>query len=429
MVLLLGVLTGTARAQVAPWRVPTSEPSPSATPVVRLGHPEPLGPNAPAASPTDQSPPAATEVPFWPQPIIRCQSADPVPPSPPPPGAPAAPPFPGAAPGGEEPYNCGVVAGNTGPSAPAGGFFSKCWDNCKEWFGKVPKSLEEAFEPGAGHGLFQSDHKFDSFTSPVTNPFLFEDPRALTEVRPIFMWQEAPRANPVFHGGDMFFFGAQARVAITDWLSLVVNRFGGVWMEPNQPDAFFQSHAGFSEIWLGPKITFYRNDTTNTVMAGGLTFQIPTGPAKVFQDTGSLGLVPYLSFAQNFLRSFEYGSFNFLNTTGYDFSTSDVRSPFFFTSFHLDFDVGNAHRIYPLIELNWFHYTQNGHNVPAGFEGGDLFNFGGQAAGRNDLSIAIGARYKINDFIQTGLAVQWGLVDHSHNVDGFRLTFDMIFRY
>ena len=27
---------------------------------------------------------------------------------------------------------------------------------------------------------------------PVTNPFLFEDPRALTEIRPIFMWQKTP---------------------------------------------------------------------------------------------------------------------------------------------------------------------------------------------------------------------------------------------
>ena len=35
---------------------------------------------------------------------------------------------------------------------------------------------------------FKSDHVFDGFISPVTNPFLFEDPRSLTEVRPIFMY-------------------------------------------------------------------------------------------------------------------------------------------------------------------------------------------------------------------------------------------------
>ena len=41
-------------------------------------------------------------------------------------------------------------------------------------------------EPAGGRAcLVQSDHGFDNFISPVTNPSLFEDPRALTEVRPI----------------------------------------------------------------------------------------------------------------------------------------------------------------------------------------------------------------------------------------------------
>ena len=87
-----------------------------------------------------------------------------------------------------ERYNCGVV---TAPP-PAGG---------SSWFGKC-KELFSGCGIGAASGgrcAFQSDHCFDSFISPVTNPFLFEDPRSLTEVRPIFMIQGA-RQFPTFPG-------------------------------------------------------------------------------------------------------------------------------------------------------------------------------------------------------------------------------------
>ena len=39
---------------------------------------------------------------------------------------------------------------------------------------------------------FQSDCAFDHFISPITNPFLAEDPRSLTELRPLGL---VPRVN------------------------------------------------------------------------------------------------------------------------------------------------------------------------------------------------------------------------------------------
>jgi hypothetical protein len=339
------------------------------------------------------------------------------------------PPFPGGLPGGEEPYNCGVVA-KEGDKGIFHGFFSHCWDDTKKWCQNLPSELSGAFQPGAGRAIFQSDHKFDNFISPLSNPFFFEDPRALTEARPIFMWQQTPSNNPVFHGGDNVFIGSQFRLAITDWFSLVVNKFGGIWMEThNSVNPDFGSHDGFSELWLGPKITFIRNDECGTLMAAGVTFQVPTGPGRVFQDTGNLSIDPYLSFGQSFLRSFTYGSFNFLNTTGYAIPCDNERSGYFHTSFHLDFDVGNLHRIYPLVELNWFHYTQNGNQRTLGFEGADLFNFGSNNAGKNDLNIAVGARFKWTENLQFGAGIQWGLINGVHSIENFRVTADMIIRY
>jgi hypothetical protein len=429
----LAFIAQTAVADVEPWRPAATDnlpPASSSCPVqlcrpvpVVIGRPQPLSTAADQSANYPPAEPFRASGLFEPPLIVRAQAPDSPPPPPPPPGA--ASPFPGAIVGSEEAYNCGVVAKNTASSG-IGGFFERCWDNTKKFFTDVPGQMSGVFQ---GRNLFQSDQQFNNFISPVSNPFFFEDPRALTEVRPIFIWQQTTSQNPVFRGGDNFFFGTQGRLAITPWLSFVVNRLGGTWMETSDPA--IGSHAGFSELWLGPKFTFIRNDRTGTIMAAGLTFEIATGPDKVFQGTGNLGLAPYFSFGQNFLRSFPYGSFNFLNTTGYSFRTETDRSEFFYTNFHLDFDVGNLHRIYPLIELNWFAYTRNGHPNTFGFEGADMFNFGSNNAGKDDLSLNFGARYKFGgkENIQIGTALGWGLLDPTHHLEGFRWTIDMIFRY
>src|SRR5262249_44360205 len=151
--------------------------------------------------------------------------------------------------------------------------------------------------PFCGEGCrkpFQSDHCFDGFISPVTNPFFFEDPRSLTELRPIFLWQSIPNKNYAFQGGNAEFFGVQARVALTDRLSFVMNKLGGIWIQPGDgalPD-YAGDRSGFAEIELGPKYTFIRNEHSGTLGAVGVIFDIPTGAGSAFQDTGSLSIVP-----------------------------------------------------------------------------------------------------------------------------------------
>src|SRR5262249_57973091 len=48
---------------------------------------------------------------------------------------------------------------------------------------------------GSGRKLFESDHCFDQFISPITNSFLFLDPRSQTMVRPIYIFQSTPHSN------------------------------------------------------------------------------------------------------------------------------------------------------------------------------------------------------------------------------------------
>jgi hypothetical protein len=289
------------------------------------------------------------------------------------------------------------------------------------------------FQRPDGQGAaFSSDPCFDQFISPVTNPFLFEDPRSLTEVRPILIYQTIANSAPFFQGGDVLFVGARGSVALTDRLSFTINKLGGIGIYPDN-NTFFPDSFGFAEVWLGGKYTFIRNPDSGTLLAGGAIFQIPAGDDKVFQHTGDLSVVPYVSFGQNLkVLPQRFGNINILDTLGFSFSTNDQRSNYFYNSFHIDYNVAGLNRIYPLVELNWFHYTRSGEASFIGMEGTDLVNFGAQGIeGRDYLTLAVGGRYKLARFgehIQLGGALEFPLIA-PNDLNRFRLTFDVIFRY
>jgi hypothetical protein len=210
----------------------------------------------------------------------------------------------------------------------------------------------------------------------------------------------------------------------------VINEFGFVSLNPNNPMEDIDRHTGFAEMHLGPKWTFYRNDQNQTVAAGGLTFILPTGSNRVAQNTGNLGLDPYLTVAHTFGRlPSGYGSFNLMSTTGYTFGVDSQRSEFLHSSLHLDYNIANANKIYPLIELNWFHYTKAGRARDVNFEGVDMANFGASNLANKDfVSLAVGARYKFTENFQTGLTAEFPVSSNKQLTD-FRVTWDFIFRY
>ncbi|MFK8113650.1 MAG: hypothetical protein AB8B91_15720, partial [Rubripirellula sp.] len=69
----------------------------------------------------------------------------------------------------------------------------------------------------------KSDPCFDDFISPMINFVFFEDPRNLTEVRPIFVTHSVPDVigSGVPAGGSIQLFALQFRVALTARLSLI----------------------------------------------------------------------------------------------------------------------------------------------------------------------------------------------------------------
>jgi hypothetical protein len=208
-----------------------------------------------------------------------------------------------------------------------------------------------------------------------------------------------------------------------------MNELGFVSLQPNNPTDGFSRDTGFAELHLGPKYTFLRNTQTRTLMAAGLTFEIPAGSGRVFQSTGNLGLDPYLSFAQNFRLPAGWGNLNFLAATGYSFAVDSQRSEFYHASLHLDYNIAGLNKFYPLIEMNWYHYTKAGRLTDVGFEGVDLANFGSRSLGGRDyLTLAPGFRYKFREWLQAGVGLEWPLTNQKEITD-FRFTFDLIFRY
>jgi hypothetical protein len=429
--LALGAWAGSAAAaDEIVWRASPPAGAERRESVVTVGQPIPIATARPAEAAGPITPVAWSTAQSAPHFVVRGQSPDGLPPPAPPPGGPPPTGLPPAGPPTYPPpgipynpppdaYNQGVVPDT---AAPGNGF----WDKTKSIF-----DLQSGpFCGCAGRKPFQSDHCFDGFISPVSNPFLFEDPRSLTELRPIFIYQTIPSKNPGFHGGDMEFFGVQARVALTERLSIVMDKLGGIWVNPGGGalPPYQGDRSGFAEINVGPKYTFLRNERSGTLGAFGVIFEIPAGSHSAFQDTGDLSLVPYLTMAQNFGRS-SYGSFNAMGEVGYSLGVDNKRSDSFFTSVHVDYDIGNLHKIYPLLELNWRYYTSNGKERVQGFEGGDLINFGAtNISGRNNLTLAPGLRYKFNENVQFGTALEFPLVG-TKDMLNFRWGLDVIFRY
>ncbi|MBL8867293.1 MAG: hypothetical protein JNK93_17180 [Planctomycetia bacterium] len=294
--------------------------------------------------------------------------------------------------------------------------------------GKFGDKLRDWLAPGGGRDTWLfSDHAFDQFATPISNPFLAEDPRALTEVRPIFIYQNVPSPQPNFQGGNIFFFGGRASIALTERFSFTINKLGGLALGAKNK-SFRDSEFGFAELWFGPKFTFYRDPQDGTLASAGAIFQLPSGPAKIFQDTGNFSIAPYFSVGKTLWEFRELGSFNGILNAGYAFAGNRERSEYFYATAHLDFDVRNNHRLYPVAELNWFQYTRSGSAQSVSGEGHDLFNFGSKSRGASLVTGALGARYKITEAAQIGAAFELPLIGNK-DVFQYRFTMDVIFRY
>ena len=309
------------------------------------------------------------------------------------------------------------------PFAPRGenpGFFEKAGQRIRSIFGQGKDLIED-------RRLFESDHAFDGFISPLSNPFYFEDPRSLSEVRPIVLFQTIPGAQSLYQGGNALFVGGQVRLAVTERWSVTINKFGYQSFEGGS-NSQLPKGTGLTEFWIGPKYVFYRDKENQSLLTAGTILQAPIGPDSNYQNTGSLSIVPYVSGAMRLFRT-DFGTVNGMANAGYSFSTNNQRADFFYTNAHVDFDIANLQRFYPLMELNWFAYTKDGtaRNLP--FNGRDLANIGTASSGSNLVTWTLGGKYRSpSGRWEFGSGFELPIIG-DRNLFQNRFTFDLIWRF
>ncbi|MAT68513.1 MAG: hypothetical protein CMJ58_03220 [Planctomycetaceae bacterium] len=260
-----------------------------------------------------------------------------------------------------------------------------------------------------------SDHCFDDFISPMTNPTLFEDPRTLTELRGIFLQHKVPLVPAA--GGDIQVYALQIRAALTDRLSIIATKDGyAVSSNPLIRD-------GWADVAAGLKYNLIRNVRDQRLLSAGLTYEMPVGSRRTLQGNGNGEFHLFLTGGTEFL---DYG--HWLSASGLRLAAdSGDDSSLWYWSNHFDYQIFDG--IYALTEFNWYNWIDSGAGGINGVEGGDLFNLGSTGVTGNDIVTgAFGAKYKPNGNLEFGVAWELPLTERRDVLEN-RLTVDAILRY
>jgi hypothetical protein len=268
--------------------------------------------------------------------------------------------------------------------------------------------------------MFASDRAFEGFIGPITNPVLTKDPRSLTEARFLFINNVIDGNNPI-GGGDFQVYAMQLRVALTDRLTLIADKDGYGVINSNP----LGNTDGWLNLAAGLKYTLIRDVENQFLAAVGFMYEIPSGEAAVFQGQGD-GLFTFFGTVGK-----EFGQCNHaILNVGYQVPVdADANSSFFYSQIHLDRQMFGW--LYPLMEVNWYHWVAGGNRglPPALGEGDGLLNLGTSGVAGNDLvTMAFGLKAKLNANAEVGAAWEFP-VSNRHDLINNRLTAEFILRY
>jgi hypothetical protein len=270
-------------------------------------------------------------------------------------------------------------------------------------------------------GCFESDPAFPGFVGPISNPFLSKDPRSLTELRLVFLNNEIPTGRPL-GGGNFQVIGLQARVALTERLTFIADKSGYAWIHPSGD---FSDSEGFLNVAAGLRYLLVRDVASQFLWSVGAQFEPQTGSGQVYQNQGDGVMTAWTTMGKQF-----GDRWHLIGTVGYQFPIEgDQNSRFFYTSVHLDRRFCSC--LYPLAELNWFHYSQGGDSgLPPSFgEGDGLINLGTNGVGGNDLvTAAVGLKATIGCHLETGAVYEFPITGRKDLIDN-RVIFEVIVRY
>ena len=271
-----------------------------------------------------------------------------------------------------------------------------------------------------------SDRCFDDFISPMINFVHFEDPRTVTEIRPIFVnhWVPDTIGNNVPAGGSIQLLAMQFRIALTERLSLIGVKDGYIWDSTNGAlDTLLDD--GWASVTAGLKYNFLRDTQSGTLASIGGTYEIPIGSRDALQDIGDGEFHLFVTGGQRLMC----GKAHLMSAFGYRVpSDGYLQSESIHWSNH--FDVKLTDKVYALTEVAWWHWIDSAEGgLPLGVAGQDLFNLSTSDVTGNDLvTQSVGLKYKPNGLAEYGAAYEFPLTDFNDVIEG-RLQLEMILRY
>lgn len=269
-------------------------------------------------------------------------------------------------------------------------------------------------------GMLPSDHCFDDFVSPLSNPFFFEDPRSLTEARVMFLEQSLPNT---IRGGDAQIYAGQMRGRITDRVSLIAPRLA--YFNVNQAGG--DGTWGFMSAPIGGKWNFYRDVEAQQLATLGMTYFI-NGQGRAASNFGDGDFHFFLTGGTAFL---ERG--HWLSGTGFRLPANvNWNTQMWYWSNQWDYEF--VDNWYGLLGINWFHWMRSaalatGPGGGSNVTGLDLVNVpAGGVAGDSVVTCMVGGKWKPSGNFELGTGFEFPLTG-DRDVLRNRLYVDLIFRY
>ncbi len=265
-------------------------------------------------------------------------------------------------------------------------------------------------------GFLESDHCFDSFISPLSNPFFFEDPRSLTEARGIFIDNYLPNQ---ISGSELQVWAGQLRGRLTERTSVIAPRLGYVSVHPGGGD----SPAGFLSAPIGLKYNLIRDVENQFLVSVGATYFIP-GQDRAYSGFGD---GDFHFFASAGKQIFDRG--HWISGTGFRIAgDNNWGTQMWYWSNQWDYELPG--HWYPLAGVNWFHYmSSSGLNATNGIGGLDIINLPTYGvAGTNVATGVAGLKWKPTGHFEVGGGYEFPLTNRT-DILADRIYFDMIFRY
>lgn len=267
----------------------------------------------------------------------------------------------------------------------------------------------------------QTDCGFDDFISPMINFVFFEDPRNITEIRPIFVSHQIPDA---LGGGSAQLYALQFRIALTDRLSVIAVKDGFI-VDKTGGAVDTLLGDGWADVSAGLKYNFLKDPNSGTLASVGFTYEMPIGSSRALQKIGDGEFHFFITGGKRLAD----GKAHLLSSLGYRLPVdSDIQTTSIHWSNHIDYKLND--KTYIFTECAWWHWTDSASGgAPLGIAGQDLFNLPSSNVSGNDLlTQSVGLKFKPRRNTEIGIAYEFPLTSFEDLIKD-RVMVDFILRF